>query len=70
MVDRPPPESALHRLKHEELCIITLDGKELEATWSANNFRFYFKGDLGVHSISHVNVEQWRPAGGRFRPDE
>lgn len=66
MIDRPSPDSALHRLGHEELCIITVDGKEYEAEWSAKNFRFYFKGDTGVSSVSHVNVESWRPAGVRF----
>lgn len=66
MFDRPPPESALHRLGHEELCIITVDGKEYEATWSAHNFRFFFRGDCGVHSVGHAGVEEWRPAGVGF----
>jgi hypothetical protein len=66
MIDRPSPESALWRLGPDELCIITVDGKEYEAEWSTNNFRFYFKDDTGVHSVSHVNVEAWRPAGVKF----
>lgn len=66
MFDRPEKGSALHRLANEELCIITVDGKEYEAEWSAKNFRFYFKGDAGVHSVSHTNVESWRPASVKF----
>jgi len=63
MFDRPPPESALHRLQNEELCIITVDGKEYGATWSANVFRFYLRDGRSVH---HSEVEQWRPAGVKF----
>jgi hypothetical protein len=66
MFNRPSPDSALHRLQHEELCVITVDGKEYEATWSANNYRFYFRGDFGVSSVGHANVESWRPAGVKF----
>ena len=64
---RPEPESALRRLAHEELCIITLeDGAEYEATWSAKIFRFYFKDQSGGRSVSHVDVIAWRPAAVKF----
>lgn len=62
MFDRPPPESALWRLQHDEPCIITLDGKEYEAEWSAKNYRFYLCG-VGGQSVHYSEVEEWRPAG-------
>lgn len=65
MFDRPPPESALHRLQHEELCIVEIDGKEHEATWSAKNYRFYLRG-VGGRSVHHSEVESWRPAAVKF----
>jgi len=67
MFDRPPPESALWRLKHDELCIISIDGKEYEATWSAHTFRFCFKDENNeVRQPIYHAVDEWRPAGVRF----
>ena len=66
MFDRPPPESALHRLRHEELCIITVDGQEHEATWSANIFRFYFRIGGDARTVGWADVEEWRPASVKF----
>jgi hypothetical protein len=66
MFNRPPPESALHRLMHNELCIITLGDREIEATWSANTYVFWFKDDGGVHEFCHTEVDGWRPAGIKY----
>ncbi|HEY0845816.1 MAG TPA: hypothetical protein VGE12_10635 [Noviherbaspirillum sp.] len=62
MYDRPPPGSALHRLRHDELCIITIDDKELEATWSANIYRFYIREGGDARTVGWGDVEEWRPA--------
>lgn len=60
-------DSALSRLRHEELCIIVLhDHSQHEATWSANNKGFYFKDGGEVRFVPAAEVYEWWPAGVRF----
>lgn len=62
-----PPDSALHRLAHEELCFIVLhDGRRYEAIWSANNKGFYYRDGGQPHFVSHDEIYEWWPASVRF----
>lgn len=63
MFDRPPPESALWRLKDGERCTVTVGEKEYDAVWSSATFRFRYRDETGaVQEPSHTKVDEWRPA--------
>lgn len=60
------PESALHRLKHGELCIVVLhDSTQREAEWNPDNARFYFTS-APPGSVSAAEVYEWWPASVKF----
>lgn len=57
-----PPESALHRLRHGELCIVVLhDGTRREAEWhKANEWFSFIAAPAGV--VRPDSVLEWWPA--------
>lgn len=60
-----PPESALHRLHHGELCIVVLqDGTQRDAEWHKWNEWFSFTSAPAGNV--KPEVYEWWPAGVRF----
>lgn len=57
-----PPDSALHRLADNEICIIVFqDGRKAEALWSVQRRGFhYLEGEL-ARFVSHDEVYEWWP---------
>lgn len=61
-----PPESALHRLKHGELCIVALqDGTQRETEWHKHNEWFSFT-EPPAGTVKPDEVYEWWPAGVGF----
>jgi|GEM_PF-2180600 len=60
-------ESALSRLKPDEICTIVMqDGMRRDAAWNPSERRFFFCDGLGEGSASHADVYEWWPASVRF----
>lgn len=67
MLDRPSPDSALHRLQPGEICTIVLhDGTRRDAAWNPEDKLFRYCDGKGDGEANLGEVYEWWPAGVRF----
>lgn len=61
-----PVQSALSRLRHDELCEVMNNGKTREARWHRTTRLFFFTDGNRPAFCTTSEVQEWRPASVKF----